>query len=102
MHVNKLSCRGLLAVFVCVHVCFPSRVLECCAVWASHTGMKPRWQRPQSKQYVPCATLPEHQQKSVCACVNSRRGSCPYGILICQVGLIKSSIGREGVGGDLP
>ena len=38
----------------------------------------------------------------VCVCVNSRKGSCSGGILICQVGLVKSSVGREGDGGDLP
>jgi len=38
----------------------------------------------------------------VCVCVNSRKGSCSGGILICQVGLVKNSTGREGDGGDLP
>lgn len=33
---------------------------------------------------------------NVCACVNSRKGTCGGGILICQVGLIKSSEGRGG------
>lgn len=39
---------------------------------------------------------------NVCACVNSRKGTCGGGILICQVGLIKSTEGKGGDGGDLP
>lgn len=38
---------------------------------------------------------------NVCACVNSRKGTCGGGILICQVGLIKRREGMEGTCLDL-
>lgn len=58
--------------------------------------------------YNMCPVLPHTNSKSlvcarlcVCAC-DGRKGSCNVGILICQVGLVKSSTGRDGDWGDLP
>lgn len=65
----------------------------------SRVGMKSRWQRAPSEQYAPCITLPALQQGSLCAYVNSGGGCRGGGILICQVGLIKTSVGRDGDGG---
>lgn len=87
----------MFALFV--GVCFPSREAECVVLHELiHTCMKPSVWTVRAL----CCLTPTVIEESVCACVNSRKGSCSGEILICQVGLVKSSTGREGDGGDLP
>lgn len=48
------------------------------------------------KQYVPCAAPPKAATDAYgCIYEGNRKGACGAGVLICQVGLVKSSTGRE-------
>lgn len=86
-----------VCVFVFLHVRW--NVL-CC------TGYTHVWNQG-GRAWSPNSTWPvlPHQNSNRGVCVHvstAEKGSCSGGILICQVGLIKSSTGREGDGGDLP